>query len=91
MRHKLTVRDLIYYDIKNDIDELSRGRVIAFDAGTGKQLFDTYNNTLSRIESYYEGVICAIWAGTKESNETYPLSGNVIPALCIYVEHNSWF
>ena len=65
----LTVGDLMSPKRYLFTDEvIVKSRVIAYDAGSGKQLFDTSNNKQSYIRKYMQYEIDSMWAGVKMVN-----------------------
>lgn len=88
-RMAMTVRDLFEPRLYLFDDEiLMRGRVIALDECTGRQLFDTNNNKRVYIRQFYDRVVTAIWASVKAQDHGF-YGAYATPVTMVYVSHSS--
>ncbi len=86
----MTLKDLldpVKYLFGEEI--LLRGRVIAQDENTGRQLFDTSNNKRSYIRQFFDREVTAIWSSTKEVDHGAFYGAYSVPVIMLYLSHYS--
>jgi hypothetical protein len=63
-------------------------RIVAFDAYSGNQLFDTFYAKKEKESEYNYFQVVNIWVGLKHRTKgIYPLTDNEDVVLCVYLEH----
>lgn len=61
----ITLRGLLGEN--EDGNKLMRGRIVGLSAKTGRQIFDTANNTEEHIKKFFSCEVLDIWSSTKQS------------------------
>lgn len=88
----LKIKDLIE-DRKGSFGlpkRLLEGRLVALDAKTGHQIFDTRVNTKTTVQKFYEGTVLHIWSSNKEECFGDFSGTRFCPVTMVYVAHDSW-
>jgi len=66
-------------------------RMIALDAGTGKQVFDTGNNKAEFVKKFFPANILDIWVEMRERIKPVGFGPYIYePVIVCYIEHDSW-
>ena len=85
---KLTVADLL--EDREDgftSSTMFHGRMIAFDAGHGKTIFDTRRHKKEYISRFYDRTVCAMWVEMRETWKPAGYRASYEAVLCCYLHH----
>lgn len=71
-----------------ELRELNRSILIAYNGKDGKILFDTRKNKKEYVDKYNKGEVLSIWADIKQCDSTF--GGYYKPVIKCYVSNGSW-